>query len=118
MLGYTLNLIDDINPDILFTASFEMLSKITRCAVDLSEVCTTDEGDVYQVGELPFCTVTVSVVTYNDKKQVQVFVMPLSGNLSDSGRVADWVTTLRGEHIRVLGKNLVEGEGDERIQAA
>ena len=119
MLGYTLNLIDDINPDVLFTASFEMLSRITRCAVDLSDVCTTDEGDVYQVGELPFCTVTVSVVINDDgNKLLQVFVMPLSGSLSDSGRVGDWMDTLRCEHVRVLGSNLLEGKGDERIQAA
>ena len=117
MLGYTLNLIDDINPDILFTTSFQMLSRITRCQVELSEVCTTDEGDLYQVAELPFCTVTVSVVTDNDKKQVQVFVMPLSGNLSDSGNAADWINSLRWEHVKVLGSNLLEDNGNERLQA-
>jgi len=118
MLGYTLDLINDINIDVLFTSGFGVLSRVTRCSVELSDVRTTDEGDVFQVGELPFCTVTMSVVSNNDKNELQVFVMPLSGSLDDMGNAADWMRLLRRELVRSIQDYLPEGKGHERIQTA
>jgi len=118
MIGYTLDLINNINQDILFTACFGALSRVTHCSVELSDVCTTDEGDFYQVGELPFCSVTVSVVTNNDNNQLQVFVTPLSGSLEDMGKVEDWLGLLKREHTKVIQDYLLEDQGYERIQTA